>query len=216
MRLVYPGGSTDWALLDTEQNAMRHLAGNLAAWAPRVAFGEGRRALPLNGRVDSLGPTSQFQLGRHFRRLAPGPIFGRDNLLAAVIGAAPLGLPDPRRRVVGYVAVRIPPHDGLQLGTVLVTSDEFGPHGPDLCPGGGAPSIDDQIATADGSCSLRTGDVVVVGRVRLTKGLWAALHNHEPDVLGRCSDGRLSRAEPPSRPKWRSSKFMDSLDHVEP
>jgi hypothetical protein len=176
MRFVSPGGQTDWALLDGEGEGMlRHLAGGLAIWAPRVAYGEGRGALPINGRTEAWRPTEAFCLGRHFRRVLPGSTTEAADGLAAVVGAPPMGRSNPLRCVVGYVAVT-PRWDGgpPALGPVLVTADVFGAKGPTLVE---APSVDQQLWTQDAGHGLRTGDVVILGRASLSNGLWAALRN---------------------------------------
>ena len=134
-----------------------------------------RAALPINGRVEPRRPTALFSLGRHFRRVFPGPASDAVDGLAAVVGAAPMGRAHPLRCVVGYIAVT-PRWDGGSpaLGPVLVTADAFGPGGPALVD---AVSVDQQLLLQEAGHGLRTGDVVLLGRALLSPALWAALRN---------------------------------------
>ncbi|MBS0363558.1 MAG: hypothetical protein JSR98_19455 [Proteobacteria bacterium] len=154
---------------------MRHLAGALSAWAPRIAFGEGRAALPLNGRREAWRPTEDFALDRHFRRLFCAPHDAGGSLLAAVIGAAPMGGEKPERCVVGYLEARVADDRAVTLGPVLISADEFDPSGPTLAVDN--PSIVDQLIGLDRLHGLRTGDVVVVGPATLAPATWSALRN---------------------------------------
>ncbi|HEX5264990.1 MAG TPA: hypothetical protein VFW13_15775 [Phenylobacterium sp.] len=175
MRFVSPGAPCEWALLDAEARVIRHLAGPLSAWAPRIAFGEGCTALPLNGRREVWRETEGFKLGRHFRRLFSAPCDSPSGLLAAVMGAAPMGASSPLRCVVGYVEAQGAEDRALRLGPVLLSADEFGPSGPRLSPN--SPPIADQLTVLEQLHGLRTGDVVVLGPAELSASMWAALRN---------------------------------------
>lgn len=176
MRLVYPGGQSDWALVDQDAGVLRHLAGGLSIWSPRVAFGEGRLSLPINGRTEPLRQTSDLSVGRHFRRVFGEPLQEGDDLLAAIMGSAPQGLHRPARCIVGYVAVARRWDQGPPvLGPVLMTVDEFGRQFPDLV--GRDRSVAEVVGTHQAVCGLRTGDVVLLGRAALTSEVWAALRS---------------------------------------
>lgn len=176
MRFVFPGGATDWALVEPDQGIMRHLAGGLAIWAPRIAYGEGRGVLPLNGRVEPWRATAPLCPGRHYRRVFPAAGMEAGRRLAALVGAAPMGCSNPLRCIVGYVAVTskgagAPP----VLGPILMTAKAFGAGGPVLARG--IETIADQLASWDRSHGLRTGDAVILGPATLSPDLWAALCN---------------------------------------
>jgi len=176
VRFVFPGGSADWALVEPGQGIMRHLAGGLAIWAPRIAFGEGRTALPLNGRVEPWRPTGPLCPGRHYRRVFPAAGGEVGDHLAALLGAAPMGCSNPARCVVGYVAVTSRSPDAPPvLGPVLMTAKAFGPGGPVLAPG--IDPVADQLEARDRDRGLQTGDVVVLGSAALSPDLWAGLLN---------------------------------------
>ncbi|WP_165191490.1 hypothetical protein [Caulobacter soli] len=197
MRFVHPGGPTDWGLL--EDGAVRHLAGTLPAWAPRVAYGEGRAALPLNGRVEPEKPTAPLSIGRHFRRSFHDPDLEGQGLLAAVIGAAPLGADRPFRCVLGYVAAALDRGGRLTLGPVLVTADEFGAAGPPLAPQPGGSSLSDRIRAYDQHHALRTGDLLIVAHARLTDAMSTRLRNQAAGQIDRqLADASSLRALQPS------------------
>jgi hypothetical protein len=185
MRFVSPGAACDWALLDPEAGTIRHLSGPLSAWAPRITFGEAWNALPLNGRREAWRETEGFELGRHFRRMFPaphgvgGPGLDGSGLIAAVMGAPPMGAANPLRCVLGYVEAWADEADAVAFGPVLLSADEFGRPGPALPPTG--PSIAAQIIGLDQQHGLRTGDVAVLGPADLPASIWAVLRNTDRD-----------------------------------
>lgn len=197
MRFAFPGDDTDWALIEPEHGLMRHLAGALPVWAPRIAFGEGRAALPLNGRVEPWRVTPPLLPGRHIGRLFEGPYTDGPHLLAALMGAPPLGRPNAHRCIVGYLAAMACGEPGLTtLGPVLMTADEFGPEGPDL--DARRMTIRARIEALDVDQGLRTGDVVVLGSAALGPQQWSALWNRSAPPFSTVATP-TARAAPAAR-----------------
>ena len=161
-----------WALVDEDQGVLRHVAGELTAWGPRIAGGEGVWALPRTGRVRSPSePLSNLRplLGRILQ--LPGARPPTAPRLAAVIGTSLAGRRNPFRSILGYVQL-----DGEQGCMALVTRDEFGDEPPDLSdPAGDPASLVERLQALDDAYRLRPADVVVLGRADVDDHLAARL-----------------------------------------
>ncbi|HEY2751587.1 hypothetical protein [Phenylobacterium sp.] len=183
MQLVgFDPEQSGWALVDEDQGVLRHVAGGLTAWGPRLAGGEGFWALPRTGRarriperLSSLRPL----LGRILQ--LPGVKPPPAPRLAAVVGTTLAGRRNPFRSFLGYLLL-----DGEQSCRTLVTRDEFGDQPPSLSPGAGdCASLVERLQALDGAFGLRPADMVVLGAAqvdddmaeRLTAGnLFASQH----------------------------------------
>jgi hypothetical protein len=164
MRLTHlaPEG---WSLLDEEQQVLRHVAGRLTAWAPRLAGGEGVWALPLTGRIYDRGA-----LARHDLRAGLGRLFSLSAAagaspeleLAAVVGNSLEGRRNPFRSICGYTAAQRL-SDRRRLGPVLITRDEVGDTLPASLADAEAQSVAERLLRLHHDTTLRTGDVVLLG-----------------------------------------------------
>ena len=172
MRLVQATADGRWGLLDQRPEAAAVIAGALPAWAPRIAAGEGRWALPLIGRWEPAETIRDFDVALMFRRvlfldsLQPGRACG----LAAVVGTSLAGRTNPFRSVVGYLAVSPGPDGKSQrFGQVLITRDEFGDRPPSLVNALNLVELDpmSELWAMDRRHGLRSGDVVVLGAAAL-------------------------------------------------
>jgi hypothetical protein len=168
MILVAAPSGSDWALLDEERGQLLTIAGSLNAWAPRLAGGEGRWALPLNGRVAPVrAALSAAPAGLFDRVFGPAePAAPGATLLAGVLGAPLTGRSNPLRSLCGYLAIsRLDGASDWVMGPALVTRDEFGDGPPLLGPALGGQARDPvaHLRQTDAENDLRTGDIVVFG-----------------------------------------------------
>jgi hypothetical protein len=168
----FDGEQPGWALVDEDQGMLRHVAGELTAWAPRIAGGEGVWALPRTGRVrSSADPLLNLRplLGRILQ--LPGARPPAAPRLAAVVGSSLTGRRNPFRSFLGYVLL-----DGEQGCMAVVTRDEFGDEPPDLSASAGDPaSLVERLQALDDTHGLRPADVVVLGRADVEDHLAARL-----------------------------------------
>ena len=154
MQLVrFPALSDQWAVVD-DNGVLRHVAGELSAWGPRLCGGEGIAALPRTGRTFSGKPGKSFPHKSIFFLSQSGGA-----RIAAMVGVALSGRPNPFRSIVGYTLFG---EDGP--GEVLVTRDEFGDEPPALEEGLDAPALKLALQLLDQNYTLRPGDLVVLGR----------------------------------------------------
>jgi hypothetical protein len=169
---------TGWALVDEDQGLLRHVAGGLSAWGPRLAGGEGVWALPRTGRVrrtserlSSLRPL----LGRILQ--LPGAKPPPAPRLAGVVGTSLAGRRNPFRSFLGYLLL-----DGEQGCKTVVTRDEFGDRPPSLTPeAGDSGSLIERLQALDGAFGLRPADLVVLGAAQV-----------DDDMAERLTAGNLS------------------------
>jgi hypothetical protein len=183
MRLAFLPRYGQWALVDEAGADLRHVSGGLAAWAPRIAGGEGVGALPLNGRVTPPGPLAALSAPGPLRRILPGPReASAGRAIAAVIGVTLTGRRNPVRSLCGYVAAYHDPVGRLtRLGTVMVTRGEFGDAAPLLVTpdtagdGEGAADFASYLTWLDSQRDLRIGDVVMLGAAALSARQWMRL-----------------------------------------
>ncbi len=144
------------------------VAGGLDAWAPRIANGEGARALPLTGQWADSEPPRHIDPAKMFRRLiwSPDLCLGEDVGIAAVVGAPLEGRRNPFRSVLGYVGVsRVSRDRPAAWGPILLTREEVGDDPPTLLSSNASKPIDAiaRLRAADEAHLLATGDVVVLG-----------------------------------------------------
>jgi len=171
MRLAHSSSLGGWALV--EGVLLKHVAGALSAWSPRIASGEGRTALPLTGRKAPIASAEPLSPA-NFRRILTGPADGAWPLgLAAVVGCSLVGRTNPFRSIVGYVGLA--QVDGrMVFGRYLVTREEFGDAPPRL---GAHPMIHvtarEHLDTFGED--LGTGDLLILGPVKLPSPLAAAV-----------------------------------------
>ncbi len=158
-----------WALVDESTGTLRHLAGGLNAWAPRLTCGEGEHVLPCTGRVGAQ-PADPCVAGQVFERVfhledaAEAP----DWSLAAVVGATLMGRQNPVRSILGYIAVRRNAGK-LEAGPCIVTREDFGDLPTIGCGLHGTPlDVAERMVDADRRAGLRTGDLVVFGKARIS------------------------------------------------
>lgn len=196
MRLAHSSLLGGWAWVDEACSGLKHVAGGLSAWAPRIASGEGRNALPLTGRAASLGSADPLDLAI-FRRVLPGPLTGAWSLgLAAVVGCSLVGRTNPFRSVVGYVGI-VRSAGQMTLGHFLVTRDEFGDQPPPL-----SRSFPNRVTAREHLESfggeLYTGDLLVLGPVdlpgELAARLWVGAGQTCPMISGPASFAALALA----------------------
>jgi hypothetical protein len=165
----FDGEQPGWALVDEDGGLLRHVAGELTAWAPRIAGGEGFCALPLTGRTR---PAAEplLSLRPLLNRILqlPGSSPPAAPRLAAVVGAPLAGRRNPFRSIFGYVLL-----DGEQGCRTVVTRDEFGDQPPGLS--GDPASWAGRLLALDGAFGLRPADVVVLGRADVDDHLTARL-----------------------------------------
>lgn len=165
MRLAHSSLLGGWAWVDEARGGLKHVAGGLSAWAPRIASGEGRNALPLTGREALLGSADPLHPSI-FRRVLPGPAADAWSLgLAAVVGCSLVGRTNPFRSVVGYVGIERAANR-MTFGRFLVTRDEFGDQPPLLRPGFSIHVTAREHLESFGG-ELYTGDLLVLGPVDL-------------------------------------------------
>jgi len=168
----FDGEQPGWALVDEDRGVLRHVAGELTAWAPRIAGGEGLCALPLTGRVR---PAAEplLSLRPLLNRILqlPGSSPPAAPRLAAVVGTSLAGRRNPFRSIFGYVLL-----DGEPGCRAVVTRDEFGDQPPGLLASSGDPaSLVERLQALDGAFGLRPADVVVLGSADLDDPLAARL-----------------------------------------
>jgi hypothetical protein len=180
----FDGEQPGWALVDEDQGVLRHVAGELTAWSPRITGGEGVWALPRTGRVRPVADPL-LNLRPLLSRILqlPGSRPPAAPRLAAVVGTSLAGRRNPFRSIFGYVLL-----DGEQGCRVVVTRDEFGDQPPRLSVSCGDPaSLVERLQALDGALGLRPADLVVLGEadlddhlaVRLTAANLSGAHRRE-------------------------------------
>lgn len=186
MRLAFLPGCRQWALVDEAGAGLRHVSGGLAAWAPRIAGGEGVGALPLNGRVSPLGSLAALGAPEPLRKIFPGPWNGSaGRTIAAVVGVTLAGRRNPVRSLCGYVAAyRDRTGRVTRLGTAMVTRGEFGDAAPlatpDLASDDGGPvDFASYLTWLNDQRELRIGDVVVLDGAALSTQQWMRLEGDD-------------------------------------
>lgn len=152
----------DWALIDEREGFLRHVAGGLNAWGPRIAGGEGSAALPLTGRQLPAAEASSDLRPLLLRVLDLPPSEGHSGMrIAAVVGAPLEGRRNPFRSVIGYILL-----DEQHRSRVLVTRDEFGAEPPriaDSAEDSADAPAGERMWELDAAWGLKPGDVVVLG-----------------------------------------------------
>jgi hypothetical protein len=152
----------NWALVDEVRGELRHVAGGLAAWGPRIAGGEGTWALPQTGRVRPVNgrrPDLRPLLRRVLDLPASRPVAGPR--LAAIVGVSLTGRRNPFRSVVGYALL-----GDDEVCRCIVTRDEFQEADPPALPFadcGGPARWTERLEALDAVRGLRPGDAVVLG-----------------------------------------------------
>ncbi|HEX4709961.1 hypothetical protein [Phenylobacterium sp.] len=182
-----------WALVDEDEGVLRHVAGEMTAWGPRIAGGEGVWALPLTGRVRpaaqpllNLRPLLSRILQFPGARPPPAP------RLAAVVGTSLAGRRNPFRSIFGYVLL-----DGEHGCRTVVTRDEFGDQPPGLSASSGYPaSLVERLQALDRACGLRPADLVVLGKAEVDDHLHARLMAANLAASRRREKRRAARTAP--------------------
>ena len=160
MQIVrYPGEDPAWAVVD-DRGILRHIAGSLAAWAPRIAGGEGVSALPRTGRCMVADRAELSDLRPLLRRrfTLPSESGGAPSRLVAIVAASLAGRSNPFRSFLGYGLL-----DAIGDCRVLLTRDEFGDAPPQLACQACHGRLEEQVRALDAEVSLATGDAIVLG-----------------------------------------------------
>jgi hypothetical protein len=164
MKLTYSEAMDTWALVDEAEGRLRGVAGGFFAWAPRLAAGEGVRALPLNGKRYPITQPDFCGIRPGLRRVfEAGPAAGRDVAVAAVVGTSLVGRRDPLQSVAGFASATF--RDGeWRLGDVLVTPE--GSTERSLCDVSPELATLKWIEALDHEQHLGIGDAIILGPPR--------------------------------------------------